>query len=198
MKQLKENKKIKVEANSFFNIIINFMKEFSKVDAYIPLSVRVLPETEKNKVKARLAGDLSFIATKPTEEPSDKALAEWLKIINQKLDFLISIITMEQQGFAGLQLHKVNISGGGMSFLSNQSYNQGEILELKMVIENPAPLALYLYGEVINCEKMEKEIKVAVKFVNIEEDVRDQIVKFVFYRERQILRQKREMQCSSS
>lgn len=168
------------------------MREFSRVEANIPLGVRVLSETEKDRVKSRLSGDITFIMTKPAEEPSDRALAEWLKIINQKLDFLISMITMVQQGFSSLPLNKVDISGGGMSFLSDYPYEIGDILELKMVIENPAPLALYVYGEVVNCESMENVFKIGVKFVNIDEDVRDQIVKFVFHRQRQILRQKRE------
>lgn len=169
------------------------MREFSRVEAYIPVNVRVVSETEKEKVKARLSGDITFIMTKPAEEPVDRALAEWLKIINQKLDFLISIITMEQQGFSSLPLNKVDISGGGMSFLSDCPYERGDMLELKMVIENPAPLALYVYGEVISCENINNEFRIGVKFVNIDEDVRDQIVKFVFHRQRQILRQKKEL-----
>lgn len=169
------------------------MREFSRVDAYIPLGIRVISATERNRVKARLSGDITFITTKPAEEPADRALAEWLKIINQKIDFLISLITMEQQGFSSLPLNKVDISGGGMSFISDYPYEQGDMLELKMVIENPAPLALYVYGEVIHCESIDSGFRVRVKFVNIDEDVRDQIVKFVFHRQRQILRQKREI-----
>lgn len=169
------------------------MREFSRVEAYIPLGIRVLGENERDRVKARLSGDITFMMTKPPEEPTDRALADWLQMINQKLDFLISIITMEHQGFSSLPMNKVDISGGGMSFLSDQPYEKGEILELKLVIENPAPLAMYLYGEVVNCEAIDRGYRVGVKFVNIDEEVRDQIVKFVFYRQRQILRQKREL-----
>ncbi|MCX8034192.1 MAG: PilZ domain-containing protein [Thermodesulfovibrio sp.] len=169
------------------------MREFSRVEAYIPVGIRAVSETERDRIKARLSGDITFITTKPAEEPVDRALAEWLKIINQKLDFLISLITMEQQGFSSLPLNKVDISGGGMSFFSDYAYEPGDILELKMVIENPAPLALYVYGEVISCESINNEFRIGVKFINIDEDVRDQIVKFVFHRQRQILRQKKEL-----
>lgn len=169
------------------------MREFSRVEAYVPLSVRLLKKDEVEMVKSRLSGDITFLSSKPIDEPSDKALAEWLKFINQKIDFLISIITIEQQGFSSLPINKVDISGGGMSFRSKIPYERGNVLEIKMVIENPTPLALYLYGEVISCEAIDHEFRIGLKFVNIDEDVRDQIVKFVFHRQRQIIRQRREI-----
>jgi c-di-GMP-binding flagellar brake protein YcgR len=46
---------------------------------------------------------------------------------------------------------------------------------------------------VVNCEPKDKGYRVGLKFINIDEDVRDNIVKFVFHRQRQILRQKREI-----
>lgn len=168
------------------------MREFSRVEAHIPLAVRLIKENEKNKIKARLIGDISFISNKPIDEPLDKALADWLKLLNAKLDFLISLITMDQQGFSTLPINKVDISAGGISFVSEYSYDIGDILEIKTVIENPTPLALYLYGQVIRCENIDNEFLVSVKFINIDEDVRDHIIKFVFHRQRQILRQKRE------
>lgn len=168
------------------------MREFSRVEAYVPLSVRLLQKDEIEIAKSRLSGDIAFYASRPLDEPADRALSEWLKYINQKLDFLISIITMEQQGFSSLPINKVDISGGGLSFRSEKPYKKGDLLEIKIVIENPNPLALYLYGEVISCEALEKDFRIGVKFINIDEDVRDQIVKFVFYRQRQLIRQKRE------
>lgn len=168
------------------------MREFSRVDASIPLSFRLLTDDEKEKVKARIAGDITF-GNIPVEEPTDKALAEWLKIINSKLDYLINIWSYHQEGFSCLPLQEVNISGGGLSFYSNTPYNQGDILELKTVLEGPSTIALYLYGEVVNCDKEKDNYKIGVKFVNIDEDIRDYIIRFVFHRQRQIIRQKREI-----
>lgn len=169
------------------------MREFSRVDACIPLAVRLVSEEEKNRIKSRLSSDLTFLSSRPVDEPVDRALAEWLKMINQKIDFLINLVTMQQQGFSSLPLTQVDISGGGMSFYSEYPYEIGNILELKMILETPAPLALYIYGEVENCAPKDKGYRVGIKFINIDEDVRDNIVKFVFHRQRQILRQKREV-----
>ncbi|WP_353684491.1 PilZ domain-containing protein [Thermodesulfovibrio sp. 3907-1M] len=168
------------------------MREFSRVDAVIPLGVRLISPEERQKVKARISGEVSFPHT-PSDEPSDKAVAQWIKLINAKLDYLINLWSFRQEGFCELPLTEVNISGGGMSFISDASYNKGDILELKMVLEAPSPVALFLYGEVVKSELINNGYRVAVKFVNIDEDIRDHIVRFVFHRQRQILRQKREL-----
>uniref|UniRef100_A0A7C4ELL4 PilZ domain-containing protein n=1 Tax=Thermodesulfovibrio aggregans TaxID=86166 RepID=A0A7C4ELL4_9BACT len=167
------------------------MREFSRVDAIIPLTVRLVSAEEKQSIKARISGEIAFMHA-PSEEPSDRALAEWLKIINSKLNYLINLWSLREEDFACLPVVEVNISGGGMSFLSDTEYKKGDILELKTVLESPLPVALYLYGEVVKCEKSGNAHRIAVEFINIEEDIRDHIIRFVFHRQRQILRQKRE------
>lgn len=166
------------------------MREFSRVDACIPLAVRLVSDEEKRRIKSKVFGEITFIPL-PKEEPLDKALFQWIKVINTKLDYLINLFTMKQEGFSGLPIYEVNISGGGMSFNYHMSFNKGDILELKTVLEAPEPIALCLYGEVVNCEILNGNYKIALKFINIDEDTRDYIIKFVFYRQRQILREKK-------
>lgn len=169
------------------------MREFSRVDANIPLSVRLVSDEEKPHIRARISGDLTIIFPAPSEEPSDKILAEWLKCINSKLDFLINLLSIKQEGFSSLPVKQVNISGGGMSFFSDTPYNIGDVIELKTVLELLYPVAMYLYGEVLSCEKKNEEYKIRVEFINIDEDIRDYIVRFVFHRQRQIIRQQKEI-----
>ncbi len=168
------------------------MREFSRVDAIVPLGVRLISPEEKQRIKARISGEINFIRA-PLDEPMDKVLAEWLKMINSKLDYLINLWSFKEEGFSSLSTTEVNISGGGMSFVSDLSYNKGDILELKVVLESPSTVALYLYGEVVKCQMINNSYSVAVKFINIEEDIRDHIIRFVFHRQRQLLRQKREI-----
>lgn len=169
------------------------MREFSRVDANIPLAVRQVLEEEKPNIRARISGDLTLISPKPTEDISDKVLGEWLKFINSKLDFLINLLSIQQEGFSSLPVKQVNISGGGMSFFSKTPYNIGDILEIKTVLELLYPVAMYIYGKVISCEKIDDGFKIGVEFINIDEDIRDYIVRFVFHRQRQIIRQQKEI-----
>jgi c-di-GMP-binding flagellar brake protein YcgR len=85
----------------------------------------------------------------------------------------------------------VNISGGGMSFSAKENYKPGNILELKMLLPLLPPVALYLYGEVVKTQSQPEGPLIFVKFIAIDEEIRDELVKFVFKRQRDILREKR-------
>jgi len=137
------------------------VREYSRVDANIPLSVRLVSDEEKPDIRARISGDLTIISPTPYEEPSDKTLAEWLKYINSKLDFLINLLSLKQEGFSSLPVKRVNISGGGISFFSDTPYNIGDVIELKTVLENLYPVAMYLYGKVLSCEKIDEGYKIS-------------------------------------
>jgi len=51
---------------------------------------------------------------------------------------------------------------------------------------------MYLCGEVTSIKTKDGGSEVAVKFVLIDDEVRDEIVRFVFEKEREILRGKRK------
>ncbi len=174
------------------NMTEKSQREYSRVDASIPLGIRPITNEERQRVKSRISGDVT-LRELPFDEPSDKVLAEWLKLINSKLDYLLNAFSLQQEGFHCLPVYDVNISGGGMSFIYEPPQEIGSVIEFKTVLDSPSPIALYLYGEVVKCEKINENYRIAVKFINIEEDIRDHIIRFVFHRQRQLLRQKKEM-----
>ncbi len=53
------------------------------------------------------------------------------------------------------------------------------------------PVALFVYGEVVNVEQTAKGFMTATKFVAVDDDITDEIVKYVFKRQREILREQR-------
>ncbi|MEQ8254255.1 MAG: PilZ domain-containing protein, partial [Smithellaceae bacterium] len=116
---------------------------------------------------------------------------EWLKTINSKLNSIIRMMTMHHEGFDQLPLKKVNISGGGISFSADKPFSPGDIIEFKLILTMQYPLSLFLYGEVVE-NKHNPEHNTSVHFIAIDDFVRDEIIRFVFEREREILREKRK------
>ena len=168
------------------------MREFSRVDAQIPLDVRLISVEEAKVAKSKISADTTIAHFKPPHDHEDRILTEWLKMLNDKLDAILMLLTFHREGFSSLPYRSVNISGGGMSFMWNQPYPKGSILELKMLLPIFPPVAMYVYGDVVSLEQKGDEWLVAVKFVNIEEEIRDEIVKFVFKKQRELLREKRK------
>jgi c-di-GMP-binding flagellar brake protein YcgR len=66
----------------------------------------------------------------------------------------------------------------------------GDILEMKVMLTMQSPLELFLYGEVLEAGKHNPEYDTSVQFIAIDDFIRNEIIRFVFEREREILREK--------
>ncbi|HVO66770.1 MAG TPA: PilZ domain-containing protein [Syntrophales bacterium] len=166
-------------------------REYARVTAYLPFEVRLVPTAEREFRRSRISGVavLSDFAKPP--EPEDKLLAQWLNMLNAKLDSIISTLSVEREGFCSLTYQMLNISGNGMGFKTKEKYNKGDFLEIKILLYMYPHVALYLYGDVVKSEQEGDNFDTAVKFMEMTDDIRDEIIKFVFRRQREILSAKR-------
>jgi hypothetical protein len=166
-------------------------REYSRVDAYIPFEYKLIDAQQMQYIRSRVAGDTLLAEFKCLPDPDDQVIAEWLKTINTKLNSIIRMMTIHHEGFDQLPLKKINISGGGINFSADKPYSQGDILEFKVTLTMQYPLSLFLYGEVVEANKTSPEYNTSVQFIAIDDFIRDEIIKYVFEREREILREKR-------
>jgi len=167
------------------------LREFSRVDAVIPLEVRLIPPEERTNIRSFVAGEASLPEYQIPPEVEDILLAEWLKMLNAKLDAIISALAENTEKVPVISQRLVNISGGGLGFDSAEQYKIGDMLEIKVMLPITPVYTLYIYGEVVDIRLNEGRYHTAVKFVTIDDDIRDHIVKFVFKTQRDILRKKR-------
>ena len=166
-------------------------REYSRVDSYLPMEYKSIPRDQKDSVRARLAGETILAEFKELPNPDDQLFAQWLQNIDAKLDEILRLLTIQHDGFHCLNLTKVNISGGGMSFKTEQNFSRGDILEVKLMLLLQKSVAVFLYGEVLEISKPNPEYNTSIQFINMDEFIRDEIVRFVFETEREILREKR-------
>lgn len=170
---------------------INDLREYSRVDTYIPLEYKLIDAKQKQFVRARLAGESILAEFKSLPNPDDQVISEWLRTINAKLDEIIRMMTIHHEGFNCLTMTKVNISGGGISFNTGNSYSPGDILEIKVMLSMQKPVALFLYGEAMKITDLHPEYDTSIQFIGIDDFIRDEVIRFVFETEREILREKR-------
>lgn len=170
--------------------IIN-KREYSRVEAYLPLEYKLIDPKQRNSIRSRVSGETSLAEFKILPDHDDQLINEWLKTINSKLDLIIRMMTIDHDGFKCLPLVKVNISGGGLSFNAREQFSVGDILEIKIILTFQNPISLFLYGEVVDANK-NMDYDTSVQFIAIDDFIRDEIIRFVFEREREILREKRK------
>ncbi|PKN10451.1 MAG: hypothetical protein CVU72_01155 [Deltaproteobacteria bacterium HGW-Deltaproteobacteria-7] len=166
-------------------------REYSRVDAHIPFEYKLIKLEQRDAVRSRLAGESILAEYKSLPNPDDQLMAQWLQSINSKLDEIIRMMTLHQDGFNRLNITKVNISGGGMSFNTHESFATGDVLEIKVLLGMQKTIALFLYGEVVEVSKPHPDYNLSVQFINIDDFIRDEITRFVFETEREILRERR-------
>jgi len=123
------------------------------------------------------------IEPKPEENPK---LYELLFDINQKLNILLNYVS-EKNGFNIPEAREVNISGGGLRFLTNDRFASGDRLVLKTFLPTYAHV-IKLRCEVVRCEPLGKGYEVAVRYTDLDETTRDKIIKYIFARQRKLLR----------
>lgn len=168
-------------------------REYSRVDAYLPFGYRIVADEERDHIQARISGDAAASELRPIPDMGDHdyIFGEWLKILNLKLDTVIRLIAIQREGFFNLPFRAVNISGGGMSFLLPQAIASGTILEIKLLLTRNQHVAMFIYGEVTKSVRRGDNYFTAVSYLNMDVSIRDEIIRYVFEREREIIRDKR-------
>lgn len=166
-------------------------RAFSRVHTMLPFSSRVLSSEERPVPTAKLFGEPIYSELSTLPEIGDAHLSVWLKTINAKLDAVMRMIAVYQGGFEALPSKPVTISANGMDFLSDAVMAVGAIVEVKIILFSLPPVAVRLYGQVLSAAKSENEYRVALKFLDMDDHIRNEIVRFVFEKEREILRAKR-------
>jgi len=128
--------------------------------------------------------------------PTWKAIA----LLDQKLDHLISMLQSQMRArVEATDFHKaqVNISGSGIRFPSQQLYSKGSHLWIGMVFVGAAPS--FRVDAVARVERLSSSVKrgagdkapsveVGARFTAINEQDSEQILRYVFQKQREMLR----------
>jgi hypothetical protein len=167
------------------------MREYSRVDAFLPVKVRLVPPEERETVWSRSSSETMSVDFPPLPDLEDALLHECLKTINSKLDAILHLLTSQNRETC-LQPSHVNISGSGMSLTTKEGYALRDVLEIKLSLPTSGEDVFYVYGEVVKSEEESRQQHTtSIRFTVIDEDIRDQIVKFVFEKQREDLRKKK-------
>ncbi len=124
------------------------------------------------------------IEPRPEENPK---LYELLFDINQKLHMLINHMS-GKNGFNLPEARDVNISGGGLKFFCNDLFRAGDRLVLKLFLPTHAHVIK------IKCEVVRvvpdgsAGYEVAVRYIDMDEATRDRIIRYIFAKQRRLLR----------
>jgi hypothetical protein len=113
--------------------------------------------------------------------------------INLKLNLILTMISSNREpSIFDQRPMEVNLSGGGIAFVTSEKFEKGDILELKILLPVFPITFISTRGEVVRSTALSgNNRKTGVKFIDIKEENQDTIVHYIFKKERESLRNKK-------
>lgn len=126
-------------------------------------------------------------------ERSSPDIADYLKLIDSKIDLVSQAIMMQGTEFKEKDTRNANLSASGVAFDSEEPLQVGDYLEIKMLLVS-CMAVIVTYGQVIYCkEKRPSDSQythvVGVNYVNMKDQDRELLIKHVVKRQMQQIRE---------
>ena len=180
-----------------------------RMDDQLEVSHRPVPDFEVETLSQQIItrggiggamGSVSSIAA-AAGRSIDPNAPTWkaISLLDQKLDVLISMLRTQMRAkveATEFYTAQVNISGSGIRFPSQQLYSKGSTLWIAMVFTGAAPS--FRVDAVARVERLSSSVKsrgektpsveVGARFTAINEQDSEQILRYVFQKQREMLR----------
>ncbi len=156
----------------------------------MPLFVRRV--TQNNAVyKSSISNKVKNIIKKETSDMQN--VLKFLLEIDNKLEEMLTFLRSEEDTSDLFSVKAVDVSGGGLSFFSKETYPEETLFYIMGAIrESFYKVDFAAIGKIVSKENTPEGFIYGVHFVTIDEDIREDIIKFVFEREREMIKEVKE------
>jgi hypothetical protein len=113
--------------------------------------------------------------------------------INLKLNLVLTMLNSNREpGIFTQRPMEVNLSEGGIAFVTSDKFEKGDILDLRILLPIFPIAIIKTRGEVVRSTSLSgNNRQTGVKFIDIKEENQDKIVNYLFKKERERLRNKK-------
>lgn len=187
-------------------------REYFRIKDRLALDVRILSDDEflqlENTIKYsptqivdKIFDDMRFLKESLSNDVGETSLIlTYLRTIDKKLDILINCLGKNNKEEPHRSSYvEVEISGNGISFRSDLSIQGGDYVELGVVLPRFPYPKITVLGQVLKSENLQDQgtglRQVVAKFIVINEEDRDLLINYIFMKEREHLRLKKELMC---
>lgn len=122
-------------------------------------------------------------------------IARYLGALNEKLDLLARLLSLEESGLADMPARLVSLSAVGVSFPWEREIAPPASVEITMLLA-PSLQCVRALGKVLRCENAPRAqgvspYRISVEFAHIGRDERELLIQHIVQRESALLREKR-------
>ncbi len=129
-------------------------------------------------------------------EKNDPEMAEYLKVLDSKINLLAEALMRQENDFSEGDMRNANISASGLAFEAENPIEEGEFLEIKLLLTSCFAV-IVIYGKVIYCRENTLEdtvnhYQIGIDYINMKEQDREVLIKHVVKRQMQQIRENKE------
>lgn len=125
------------------------------------------------------------------EDVTLKTIYELLYLMNKKIDHILDVVDKESsKQYSSPAYENVNISASGIRFSAYKKYQVGDMLALRIVLPLTMDTPVNVLGRIVAVADSEVKDRhtVSVKFIDLSRDDEETITRYVFKRQRALLR----------
>ncbi len=161
----------------------------------------VLPEAMErikgNKliIESFLKGKYGYAGSYEPPSSREPSFNQSLWELNRKVDLLIHMYLAEDfMTLMKTSPRDVNISASGIRFITRESFRPGDLLEISLILPMAPLLFMRLAAEVIRLKPVtsneSERYAVATRFLQVDSETREDIIRYLFRRQREFLRKR--------
>ncbi len=153
---------------------------------------RLRNQATRNIQESFLKGCYGYPASSGEAPAQEGAIWE----ISRKLDLLINMnLSDDFRNLMQASPRAVNISAAGLRLVTDQEFAAGDILELALILPQVPPLFIRTAAEVLRVKTVSvagcPAWAIALHFLELGEESREDIIRYLFKRQRELLRRRR-------
>jgi hypothetical protein len=180
-------------------------REYARARVRLFARFRILDRAEEEGVKRGMAGSqlrggrsigpLEELVEQIAPGSVDEPLLRCLQFINNKIDFIIDEITSASKAGMSGPSEVTEISGSGFRLDCDIRLSRGQLLKVDLLMPSALQYRIELIAKVVRVDEGRQEpgqdrkrFSVSARFVEIDDESRESIIKAVFSRQRERIR----------
>ncbi|HET6514367.1 MAG TPA: PilZ domain-containing protein [Thermodesulfovibrionales bacterium] len=169
-------------------------RDYFRVDDVFPVTSRIIDE-HLTPVKSGIFscyGKEQHDVSIPDETISPK-LWNILVDIDAKLNMILETLTMEKTGLTEAENKAVNVSASGIRLTLHEKVEIGDMREIRMLLPTTPPICVNTVGRVVWVKETDGgAYEVGLHFIDMDDTVRDEIIRYTLKRQREMLRKQKQ------
>ena len=161
-------------------------------------SFRGQPIVTPDVIAAAVGKPTADLLARAGDTLNESALLPWVMKVDWLLEVILKTLAKAHPGCMEIaRMTNVNISGGGISFVSPHPYNAGDRLELKIILPPFVPIHTVVHIIRASPDPHGQGVMLATEFVDLGGDEQDRIIRHIIQTQAERLRTCRHQTVSS-